>query len=268
MPCALRSSPPGLGLVAVVLALAACAGPRPLARSPARLALAEVREARPQEDPYGVTFERAFDEEFWEAMERSRRFWQPGQVLLQGFVGVGYPSSLRFEQEQGDPVEIDGDELDNLPVIGGGAQMKLAGESIDFGIEGMLSFSFRSDLEAFTAGGGGAVVVFDVDLLVIDVFGGPFLSKRIGDRVRVWAAAGPLVQFIEYTQTEDSTGDDDGSGYGGGVYTRGGIEFLLPSGSLVGFGVRYSSSDVDLGGDLGDFDLDGLQLLVTVSRSG
>lgn len=244
------------------LVLAACAAARPPVLTPAltplpRTALREARAA-PQTPE---------QEDFYRALERSRRHWAPGQVLLQGYVGVGYPQGVTFQPDQGNPVEIDADELDNLPVVGGGGQLKLAGEAFDFGVEGMLGISFRSDLEAFTAGGGGAVVVFDLDLFVLDVFGGPFLSKRLGDRVRLYASAGPLLQFIEYTQEGDDASDDgDGSGYGGGLYARGGIEFLLPSGSLVGFGARYSSTDVDLGGELGDYDYESVQLVVTVSR--
>jgi hypothetical protein len=112
-------------------------------------------------------------------------------------------------------------------------------------------------------------VVLDVDVLVLDFFGGPFLSKLLGDRVRIYAGAGPIVHFLEYSQ-EDETGtmDDDGSGFGAGVYGRGGIEFLLPSGTLVGFGLRYSEAEVDLGADLGDFELRGVQALITVTRRG
>lgn len=253
----------GVPLLALAGGLAACAGPRPAA--PAPLTRAEIRAAYAQ--PAGQP--GAQDEDFFRALERSRRHWEPGQVLLQGYVGVGYPQGVTFDSADGSPIEIDGDELDNLPVVGGGGQLKLAGEAFDFGLEGMLGISFRSDLEAFAAGGSGAVVVLDLDLFVLDFFGGPFLSKRLGDRVRLYAAAGPLIQFLEYSEDgDDGSTDGDGSGYGGGLYGRGGIEFLLPSGSLVGFGVRYSSTDVNLGGELGDYDLESLQLLITVSRSG
>src|SRR5262249_47187952 len=158
--------------------------------------------------------------------------WDPGQALLQGFIGVGYPQSV--ELEDAGPVEIDSDALDNLPVIGGGMQLKLAGEAVDFGVELMGSAAFRSDLKAFAAGGGGAVIAVDVDVLAFDLFGGPFVSKLFGDRVRAYAAAGPLAEFIEYSQSGDSAGvNQDGDGFGAGYYARGGLEFLLPSGTLV-----------------------------------
>jgi hypothetical protein len=35
---------------------------------------------------------------------------------------------------------------------------------------------------------------------------------------------------------------------------------------LIGLGVRWSDTSVDLSNDLGDLDMDGLQVLFTVSR--
>ena len=208
----------------------------------------------------------AQDEDFFEALARERRPRQEvGQVLLQGFVGVGYPESVTLEPD----IEIDETELDDLPVIGGGGQLKLAGERIDFGLEALMSFAFRSDLEALAFGGSGGVVVLDVDVFVFDVFGGPYASKLFADRVRVYAGAGPIISFVEYSQEDEAASvDEDGDGFGTGVYTRGGIEFLLPSGTLVGFGVRWSSAEVDLGDDFGDFELEGVQALITVTRRG
>ena len=240
-------------------ALAACAGPRSSSRPPEPPAVS----IQSSTEEAALTRQQ---EEFWAALEDEQRpRWEVGHALLQGFVGVGYPDSVALANG----AEIDGSELDNLPVIGGGGQLKLAGEDFDFGLEAMISFAFRSDLKAFAAGGGGAVIALDVDVLVLDLFGGPFVSKLYGDRVRLYAAAGPIVQFLEYSQVDDAGAiSQDNSGFGAGFYTRGGIEFLLPSGTLVGFGVRYSESEVDLGSGLGNFDLRGVQALITVSRGG
>jgi hypothetical protein len=208
------------------------------------------------------------DDDFFEELARERAqlgAWVPGQILMQGFIGVGYPDELTFESGGGS-VEIDADELDDLPVIGGGAQLKLAGERIDFGVEGMLSFAFRSDLVAFASGGGGGFVAVDVDVYVFDLYGGPFLSTSVGERARIYAAAGPILRFLDYSQDDDATGEEvDEDGFGSGVYARGGIEFMLPSGTLVGFGARWSSAEVELG-DFGDSDFEDVQLVITVTR--
>ncbi len=182
---------------------------------------------------------------------------------MQGF--IGYTSFQKVSLDTG-PSTIDGDEgdLDNLPLIGGGAQWKLGGKRIDYGIEGLMSFSGSANATAFVIGGGGAAVAVDVDLLVFDLYGGLFASAFLGEKLRVYGAAGPLMEWAQWDQSGNAL-DDNGSGFGVGTYARTGFEFGLPSRVLVGFGVRWSESSVDLG-SLGDLDMDGLQFLFTVSR--
>ena len=187
--------------------------------------------------------------------------WNPGETLLQGYFGAEYLSDFQVNPSGSPPIELDDDEYEVLPVVGGGAQLKLAGKSLDFGVEGFLALSGRSDLEAFASSGGSAVAVFEVDLLVWEAYGGPFVSRFIGDTLRVYAGAGPLLQWVGYDQEDsDGTDEEDTEGSGGGFYARGGFEFLLPSGKLVGLGARWSESSVDLGGDVGDLDLSAVEV--------
>lgn len=190
--------------------------------------------------------------------------WDPGQALLQGIIGVNYLSDFQVNPTGSPPIELDEDEYEVLPVLAGGAQWKLAGERLTFGLEGFVSFSGRSDLEAFASSGGTAVAVFDVDLLLVELYGGPFLSRYLGDGLRLYGGAGPLLQWLGYDQ-DDGTDQESADGSGGGVYARAGLEFLLPSRKLVGFGVRWSESSLDFSEDFGDVELDGLQVFVTYS---
>jgi len=192
--------------------------------------------------------------------------WQVGQVLLQGFGGVKYLSDFRLDGASSGPIELDEDEVEILPVIGGGAQWKLTGRAFDLGLEGFLSFAGRSDLEAFAAGGGGAVVAIDVNLLLFEAYGGVFASRFLGERVRLHGGFGPLLSWVSYDPDDEDGGTgDDADGSGGGAYARAGLEFLLPSGRLAGLGVRWSESSVDLGQDLGDLELGELELFVSYS---
>ncbi len=191
--------------------------------------------------------------------------WDPGQVLLQGYVGVKYLSDFSVNPSGSPPIELDEDEVEILPLVGGGAQLKLAGQALDFGLEGFIEFSGRSDLEAFASSGGSAVAVFDVSLLVVEIYGGPFVSLFAGDRLRLYAGAGPLLQWVGYDQDEDSAEEESADGSGGGVYVRGGFEFLMPSRKLMGLGARWSESSVDLGDGFGDLDATGLELFFTYS---
>lgn len=191
--------------------------------------------------------------------------WPVGHPVMQGFIGVSAFNEVTVEGDGGGRIDGDEGDLDRLPLIGGGGQWKMGGRRMDFGLEGMLSFSGRADAEAFVIGGGGAAVAVDVDLLVLEFFGGPFASLFLGDRLRVYGGAGPLLQFADYEQEGNGLADD-GSGFGSGWYARTGLEFTLPSRTLIGFGVRWSDTTVDLGGGLGDLEIDGLQGVVTVSR--
>lgn len=195
-------------------------------------------------------------------LEGTRSRWVT-PTLLQGFVGFSEYSRVAVEGGSG-PVNGQDGDLDRLPLIGGGAQVKLGGRRVDVGLEGLFSFSGRANATAFAVGGGGAVVVLDVDLFVLDLYGGPFASVFLGDKARVYAAGGPLAQFADYDSNDVSI-DGSGSGFGVGLYARAGLELRLPSNTWVGAGVRWSDSEVDLG-TAGDLEIEGLQFLITVSR--
>ena len=241
------------------LSLAACAvarAPRPPSM-PARVATPTRAAA-----PAGSQDERAPLNEGFPLM------WGPGEVLLQGYIGASYLSEFEVSPEGSPSIELDDDEYEILPVIGGGAQLKLAGSALDFGVEGFVAFSGRTSLEAFASSGGTTVAAFDISLLIWEVYGGPFVSRFVGDRLRLYAGAGPLLQWVSYEQDDDDDsedGDEDEEGFGGGVYARTGFEFLLPSRKLVGLGARWSESSIDLGEDFGDLDLSGLEVFVTYS---
>jgi hypothetical protein len=181
---------------------------------------------------------------------------------MQGFVGAGVYDSIT--REGGDTPDIETDN-DQFPVIGGGAQWTLGGARVDFGFVGLFAASWRANIAAFVAGGGGAAVAIDVDVLLIELFGGPYVSAFLGDRWRAYAAAGPQIEWVDYDQSGGSL-DDDGSGFGTGFYARGGLEYVVSPGLLVGFGVRWADLSVDLGSNLGDLELDGIQYLLTVTR--
>lgn len=195
----------------------------------------------------------------------ARPLWMPGQPLMQGFIGVSEYSDV--ERSGGGTPDVDGDDGDvgEMPVLGGGAQFKLGGERLDYGLEGLFSFGGRANAEAFVVGGGGAAVAIDVDLLIFDFYGGPFVSTFLGDKLRLYAGAGPILEWADYEQ-ENNLFHDHGSGFGYGWYARTGLEFVLPSRTLLGFGARWSDTEVDLDGGLGDLDVNGFQLLFTVSR--
>src|SRR5262245_28583781 len=119
----------------------------------------------------------------------SRNGWRPGEAALQGYLGASW---LELDTKGNSIASIQDDDI-SFPTIGGGGQWKLAGDQVDFGLEALFAFSWRGNVAAFAVGGGGAAVAVDVDLLMWDVYGGPFLSIPLGGRARIYGGAGPLL---------------------------------------------------------------------------
>jgi hypothetical protein len=190
--------------------------------------------------------------------------WQKGEVLMQGFFGWTDYSKVSVNDGIGDHVDGDNGDVDSMPFIGGGAQYKMGGDRISLGLEGMFSFGGRANAAAVAVGGGGAVVAVDVDLFVFDMYGGPFISIPLGDKMRVYGAVGPLLQWGDYDQHGNNL-HANGSGFGTGWYARTGFEFEVGSRTYLGFGARWSDSSIDLSGTPHDLDLEGLEYMITVS---
>ena len=201
--------------------------------------------------------------------QRSRPRWSKGQVVMQGFIGAGEYDTIEVSGGSGGFVDGSGEDSATAPVIGGGAQWKLGGERIDFGIEAMFAVSWRSNATAIAVGGGGAAVAVDVDSFLLEIYGGPVANMFLGEaqKTRVYVSAGPLIEWVNYNQGNDFENiDDSGSGFGTGWYARTGIEFALGGGTMMGIGFRWADSSVDLDGGLGDLDLAGYQVALTVTQ--
>jgi hypothetical protein len=173
-----------------------------------------------------------------------------------------------FERTGGDVDDVTGEggTVDQYPVIGGGFQHKMGGSAVDLGVEALLSLGGRANGGAFIVGPGGGLIAVSLDLFVVDIYGGPFISLPLGDKARVYGAVGPLVQFASYHQSPTNvSGGESGNGFGIGAYARTGVEFEMASGSLIGLGVRWYDSQVDLSNRLGDLDIEGVEAMITFS---
>jgi opacity protein-like surface antigen len=185
---------------------------------------------------------------------------------MQGFFGAS--TFDHFERTGGSGPDVEASSSSTqMPVIGGGGQWKLGGKELDFGLELMFSFSGRANATAFAFGGSGATIAVSIDMLVFELYGGPFVSCFLGDSARVYASAGPLMEWVDYDeQIPGTTTHTSGDGFGTGVYARTGIEFALDDSMMLGLGARWSNSTVDLGYGLGDLDVDGFQFVLTITE--
>lgn len=146
----------------------------------------------------------------------------------------------------------------------------MRGERLKLGFEGGFTLGWQGDTGFVSVGNGTVVVVSDNDLFVMDVFVGAFAELFLGEKIRVYGGAGPLLQFgavdMEFfDESDNSYVDISESGFGGGIYTRAGIELELSRGTFVGFGVRWLDSSVSLGSKLGNLDFQGVQAALTVT---
>jgi len=198
--------------------------------------------------------------------QRGGTKWRNGQALLQGYLGVNSIQDLSRRGGTSSDIEAGSGTISQYPVIGGGGQCKLGGNRLDLGLEAMMSLGGRANGGAFVIGGGGAAVAVSLDLLIVDFYGGPFVSVPLGERARLYGAAGPVVQFANYHQSAAPGVDaGTGSGFGVGGYARTGIELEISPGSFVGVGARWYDSSVNLSSGFGDLDIEGIEAMLTFS---
>ncbi len=223
-------------------------------------------EYAPLFDPQGSSVRPTYQEYQQREQRAYEQRWAPGQAVLQGYIGAARLDEIRRTGGNLPPIDGSSDSLSQYPIIGGGAQWKLAGRRIDFGIEGMFNIAWRSGGTAFAAGGGGLTVAVKVDLWMVDFYGGPFLSIPLGRKARAYGAVGPMMTFATYDQNaQASVNSGYSTGFGTGVYGRFGFEFETWKGTFVGFGARYQDNTIDLS-SLGDLDVQGWQYFVSVTE--
>lgn len=192
--------------------------------------------------------------------------WERGEVRMQGWLGARILDKI--ERNYGGGVTDGADEeLSQLPSIGGGALWKFSGQKLDFGFEGLFSANWRTNALAFSSSGGATIAV-DADILLLDFYGGPFLNLPIGSSTRLYAAAGPLVQFAQYQESDTSSTEGGfSSGFGTGWYARAGLEILVGEGLYAGIGARHSSSSVTLSDEMGTLDLEGTEFFFSMTQA-
>jgi hypothetical protein len=185
----------------------------------------------------------------------------------QGWFGVSELETRDVDVDPGTGNVVDVDDAD-MPVIGGVIQHALAGERVQVGLEGGLGFGWRGNVEAVAVGGGGAVIAADSDFLLSEFFGGPYITLPLGQKTRVYGAAGFSLQWgwFDFEWVDPVTGfvNAQSDGFGDGVYGRTGIEFSVGRGTWIGFCFRVVDSSFDPGGKIDSVDVRQEQYLFTV----
>lgn len=152
-----------------------------------------------------------------------------------------------------------------MPTVGIGGHYRLFGNprSFEGGLDATLLFSWAGDsTSVIAAGGGNALILISTDMFITDIGFGMYGSQMLGDSVRVYLGAGPLVQFGN-GEFENELTTTVTSGFGVGLYGRGGVEFKVKPAEFLGIGVRGTYSEIDFGGSVGDINTDVLQVFLS-----
>jgi hypothetical protein len=190
--------------------------------------------------------------------------------MVQGMVGFSDLSRDPLHGLDG-ASDLDIDRTATLPLLGAAAQYALLGERLQLGLEfgGTMGWDSHRDSVRVDSGRDAVLAVSDDDLFLCDLFVGPSGSLWVGERLRIYGGAGPLLQYaqvdLDYEDLDGNELELDGSGFGNGLYGRCGIEILIWPDSWVGFQVRWMESDIDFGSGVRDLDLDTVQFMLSAS---
>jgi len=159
-----------------------------------------------------------------------------------------------------------------MPLIGGAMQRVMTGEKLHLGVEGGFLMGWMGNVESVVIGpGGGALLVADNDVFMLEGFGGLYADLMLGDKLRLYAGAGGLMDWasvnFDYVTAGNVYIHDYESGFGFGLYTRLGFDIPMQSGMRIGFCWRWFESELDLGGGLNDVEIDGMQYMLTFTQS-
>lgn len=189
---------------------------------------------------------------------------------VQGLLGVVQYENLKFDApDSEEPTEVD---LSLMPQFGGAWMTKpRGGDRFQYGLETSFLLGMRFDkLNYLYAGSGGTYISLSVSMWAFDFAGGAYANLFLdeGQKVRLYAGAGPLLNFASYRSEADYTDntpteDESESAFGVGVYLRTGLEFRVHYRGTLGMGVRGSWSNVDFTEYGGNSELIGAAAFVT-----
>jgi hypothetical protein len=208
----------------------------------------------------------------------------PEDDRVQVFIGVMdlNDQTGELQNDTGEPVDID---FSNLPTIGIEVETPYGNRDsgLEYGVNAGGGISWKGDNTKFAGkvdnGAGSVFFRIDNSLTILEVHIGGYLRGHLGKTTDVYLGAGPAVIFgshdvedeeeeaVPITTTNGTVilTSKDSSDVILGYYARAGVEFDLGSGKQWGLGVRYLGGEMDFDDTVGEFDLEGVQVLLTYS---
>ncbi len=200
-----------------------------------------------------------------QAQEHTYDEWDQNYIV-QALLGAVQYENLKINIP-GENAEID---LSLIPQIGAGWGTIPKGDRFQYGLECSFLLGFMVDDIRFTSSSpGGTTIRVSSDMWMFDLAGGGYASLFLdkNNKVRVYAAAGPLMTYASYhSDSNDATIPElntSESVFGLGLYARTGVEFRIYGSGMLGLGVRGSWASVDLSDVGGSTDLTGLAAFIS-----
>jgi len=192
---------------------------------------------------------------------------------VQGLIGVMEFKSDTYTRQDSAGDNYQG-KMPTIPVFGGMWQYGLfGGDTVTLGAEGGILFGFDSYSTTLIGGGNGLYVHIKNKFFLIDGMIGLNIDIHPGNRVRLYAGAGPLLMYGNLkTDNDDEASidiiEDESAGAADiGLYARAGFEIRVTKATFCGFQARYVDAELDFGRDLGEFDMQGMQYMLTFTRN-
>lgn len=177
---------------------------------------------------------------------------------------------MSLEEDDG---HIEGGDY-KLSIFGAAAQQPYHKNGLEYGIEGGLLFSMKNDsrlVEISSGNSGGQIKIqFDNRMLLIDYFGGGYAAFSCAKRLRLYAAAGPLIVYGRREFDPEETGYDSvesevESRLSAGLYARAGIELKVLDNFMIGTGIRALKTGLKFNEPGGRIRYEGIQYVFNIA---
>lgn len=208
-------------------------------------------------------------------------------LLIMDFNSIGYafdPEAPLHCQVMGmnmtleeDDINVNGDDY-NFFIFGAAGQQPFYKNRLEYGMEVGLLFSMKNDrrlVEGSSGSSGGEIKIqFKNQVLLVDYFGGGYVGYSFTKRLRLYAAAGPLIVYGRRTFDPEETpegkeGDpiesEVESKLSAGLYARTGIEFKIIDNFMIGAGIRAVTSGLKFKKPAGKIQYEGIQYVFNIS---
>lgn len=194
----------------------------------------------------------------WNAPRRSSP-----TTRVSGIIGVTEVSSLRLDLNSSTG-SVTRDDGPTMPLIAAQGQLVNHRGPLEWGLEGGFSFGWDSDREAVVIDTGTVLVFADNNMRVFDLSGGLWVGTTTKGGLRIYAGAGPVLQYghvdLELDRLLNGSDSITEDGLGFGYYTRAGIEVATGPGTTMGLVARWVDSSIDFGGAIDELDMEALQI--------